>query len=671
MSAEFPTLFSSLEVDGVHLSNRIIMGSMHTGLEGHPFSLKKLGEFYRHRARGGVGLIVTGGFAPNMRGWLVPFSGKLSNAWEVRLHRQVTDAVHEFPTKILCQLLHAGRYAYHPWSKAPSAIASPISRFSPSAMTHKEVRRCIDDFVRSACLAKQAGYDGVEVMGSEGYLIHQFFSDRTNQRNDEYGRDQKGRMKFALEIVEKIREKVQSPFLIMFRLPMIDLLPTGSTFDQVLELGQNLQQSGVSIINSGIGWHESRVPTIASMVPHGAFAWVTEKFAKQLQVPLVASNRINSPEVAENILLSGQADFVSMARPFLADAQWVEKVRNGKRSSINICIACNQACLDHIFEGKKASCLVNPQACHETDRVIRPTWKPKKLLVVGAGPAGMAFAYYAAKKGHHVHLWEKEAAAGGQFTLAAKIPGKEEFQKTISFYLQEYSRLNVQMKLGKTFDFHSFDGESFDEIVFASGVRPRVPRIDGMDHPKVIFYDKLLTLPDSHHGSYAIVGAGGIGFDVAEFLSHRSLGATPVEDYCKQWNIDQSLTHAGGLSSHHQHPSVSKKIFVLQRKASKPGKDLSKTTGWIRRKILSDRGVEFLTGVSYDSIDDRGIHIRQGEKKITLEVDRVVICAGQESVQPELPPLTIPTHWIGGCRQARELDAKSAILDAFSLAAKI
>ncbi|MCB0327113.1 MAG: NADPH-dependent 2,4-dienoyl-CoA reductase [Bdellovibrionales bacterium] len=672
MSSKYPHLFTPIDVHGVRIENRVIMGSIHTGLEGNPFSLQKLSAFYEERAKAGVGMIVTGGISPNRRGWLLPFSGKMSSYWDVRLHRQVTERIKAYPTKMLCQLLHAGRYAVHPFSLAPSAIQSPITKFAPTKMSLKQVRECVQDFIHAASCAHRAGYDGVEVMGSEGYLIHQFFSHRTNRRSDEYGHDLKGRIRFAKEIIEGIRQKLGHEFLIMFRLPMIDLLPDGNSFEEVLELAKELEVSGVSILNSGIGWHESRVPTIASMVPQAAFAWLTQKFKQYCKVPLVASNRINTPEIAEDILSQEMADFVSLARPFLADPQWTQKAKFDQGQNINVCIACNQACLDHIFQLKRASCLVNPQACYETEKILSKSLDPKKVLVVGAGPAGLACAYYAAKAGHQVELWEKSMHVGGQFTLASKIPGKEEFAKTIDFYRNQLFEMKVLIEYGKEFSDTEADQRGFDHIVFATGVKARIPEIQGISHPKVIFYDQLLSKKEMPKSSYAIVGAGGIGFDVAEFLSHQEYAEDPVEQYAHEWGIDRSLQHPGGLTQ--MKPEASRgyrNIYLLQRKKSKPGKNLSKTTGWIRRKTLEHRGVKMMSGIEYQKIDDHGLHILvDGHEKI-LEVDQVVICAGQVSVRPKTQRDQKSIHYIGGCKEARELDAKTAIEEAFDVATRI
>ncbi|MGB6135640.1 MAG: NADPH-dependent 2,4-dienoyl-CoA reductase, partial [Shewanella sp.] len=620
----FPHLLEPLDLGFTQLKNRVLMGSMHTGLEEEKGGFEKLAAFYKERAQGGVGLIVTGGIAPNLRGRLAPNACQLSFSWQVSKHKIVTDAVHEAGGKICMQILHAGRYSYHPFSLAPSKIKSPITPFTPSAMSGRQVRSTIKDYATSAALAKKAGYDGVEVMGSEGYLINQFISSRTNKRTDEWGGNFDNRAKFPVKIVEAIREKVGKDFIIVFRLSMLDLVDNGSTWDEVVKLAKWLEQAGVSIINTGIGWHEARVPTIATSVPRGAFAWVTEKLKKEVKVPLIATNRINTPEIGESIIASGQADMVSMARPFLADADFVNKAAANTPELINTCIGCNQACLDHTFSMKRATCLVNPRACYETEINFTPTTHKKRIAVMGAGPAGMAFSVYAASRGHEVVLFEAKSEVGGQFNLARKIPGKEEFNETIRYFINQIKLHNIDLRLNTKLDASVLATEKFDEVVISSGVVPRELKLPGFDNPKVVDYQQVLNGQVEIGQSVALIGAGGIGFDMAHFLCERESTSLQTDKWLAQWGIDKTYQHAGGLTEEAEH-HPGRDVYLLQRKTSKMGKGLGKTTGWIHRSVLKQHEVKMKTGVSYEKFDEQGLHIKVGEQAEVLAVDNVVL----------------------------------------------
>ncbi|MFQ2174256.1 FAD-dependent oxidoreductase [Aeromonas rivipollensis] len=674
--SRYPTLLTPLDLGFTQLKNRVLMGSMHTGLEEEKGGFDKLAAFYAERARGGVGLIVTGGIAPNLRGRLVPHGSQLSFPWQVAKHKKVTSAVHQEGGKIALQILHAGRYAYHPFSLAPSAIRAPISPFKPRAMSERQIRGTIRDFASTAALAKAAGYDGVEVMGSEGYLINQFICERTNQRSDGWGGSSENRMRFPLEIVRAIRERVGTDFIIIFRLSMLDLVEKGSSLEEVIALGKALEQAGVSLINTGIGWHEARIPTIATSVPRGAFSWVTAELKKHLKVPLITTNRINTPEVAERILAQGEADMVSMARPFLADPEFVIKAAENRADEINTCIACNQACLDHVFKQKRASCLVNPRACFETELTFGRVPQPKKLAVVGAGPAGLAFACYAAERGHQVSLFDQAPTIGGQFNFAKQIPGKEEFHETLRYFARRLEKCGVELYLGQRQSAESLLGGGFDEVILATGIRPRTPNIPGIEHPKVLNYLDVLRDGKPVGQKVAVIGAGGIGFDVAEFLVEKK-GEGSAEHHrdhwLKEWGIDKSLGERGGLIA----PVIDapeRQIWLLQRKESKVGDGLGKTTGWIHRTVLKNRKVQMLSGVQYLRIDDEGLHIQVGEAKQCLPVDQVIICAGQEplrELQAGLQAAGKPVHIIGGADVAAELDAKRAIRQGAELASVI
>ncbi|MDT3333882.1 NADPH-dependent 2,4-dienoyl-CoA reductase [Shewanella sp. SP1S1-7] len=670
----FPHLLEPLDLGFTQLKNRVLMGSMHTGLEEEKGGFEKLAAFYKERALGGVGLIVTGGISPNLRGRLTPHACQLSFPWQVGKHRVVTQAVHEAGGKICMQILHAGRYGYHPFSQAPSKIKSPITPFTPSAMSSRQVRSTIKDYASSAALAKKAGYDGVEVMGSEGYLINQFVSARTNTRTDEWGGAFEKRAQFPIEIVNAIRAKVGKDFIIIFRLSMLDLVDNGSTWDEVVQLAQWLEQAGVSILNTGIGWHEARVPTIATSVPRGAFAWVTEKLKQSVSVPLIATNRINTPEIGEQIIASGQADMVSMARPFLADPEFVNKAAANTPELINTCIGCNQACLDHTFSLKRATCLVNPRACYETEINFLPTANKKRIAVMGAGPAGMAFSVYAAMRGHDVVLFEAKSEVGGQFNLARKIPGKEEFNETIRYFINQIKLHKVELRLNTRLDASVLATEKFDEVVIASGVVPRDLVLPGFDDPRVVDYQKVLSGEVTVGNTVALIGAGGIGFDMAHYLCERQSSTLDPDKWLQQWGIDKTYQHAGGLTEPQSDNTDHRKVYLLQRKTSKMGKGLGKTTGWIHRLVLKQHDVKMKTGVSYDKFDDAGLHIRVGETAEVLAVDNVVLCAGQESnrtLVDEMKATGLPVHLIGGVDVAAELDAKRAIRQGAELAMRL
>ena len=663
----YPNLLQPLDLGFTQLKNRVLMGSMHTGLEEHKEGLGRLAAFYEERAKGGVGLIVTGGFSPNLRGRLHPLSAEFSKPKHAKAHKVVTEAVHKHDGKIALQILHAGRYAMHPFSQSASGIKAPISKFAPCEMSERQIKKTIDAFANSASLAQLADYDGVEIMGSEGYLINQFICKRTNMRYDQWGGSYKKRMRFPLEIVKAIRKVVGDEFIIIFRLSMLDLVEEGSTFEDVIALAKALEDAGVTIINTGIGWHEARVPTIATQVPRAAFTWVTEKLKPYLKVPVVTCNRINTPEEAERVLASGHADMVSMARPFLADAEFVKKAEQKTPQLINTCIGCNQACLDNIFQGRRASCLVNPRACYETEIKIQPADTKKRIAVVGAGPAGLSAATVAAERGHHVDLYEKNDRIGGQFRLAMQIPGKEEFRETIRYFANRLDTTGVNLKLNCEAKFEDLKG--YDSIIIASGVEPRVPKIEGIDNPeKVIDYQTLIKQKTPVGDKVAIVGAGGIGIDIATMLTEPK--EQSLFDWLHEWGVDTELTHPGGLYPHLD--SVSDKtVWVLQRRKSRVGKGPGKTTGWIHKRTLEKRGVNLMGGVSYEAIDDTGLHIKNHGAKQLLDADKIVICAGQESVRPfeeQWQSLGNKLHVIGGADKAGELDAVRAIRQGMEIA---
>ncbi|QLR71576.1 NADPH-dependent 2,4-dienoyl-CoA reductase [Citrobacter freundii] len=670
----YPSLFAPLDLGFTTLKNRVLMGSMHTGLEEYPDGAERLAAFYAERARHGVALIVSGGIAPALSGVGMEGGAMLNDASQLPHHRVITDAVHDEGGKIALQILHTGRYSYQPHLVAPSAIQAPINRFTPHELTHDEVLQLIEDFAHCAQLAREAGYDGVEVMGSEGYLINEFLTLRTNQRTDQWGGDYANRMRFAVEVVRAVRQRAGNDFIIIFRLSMLDLVENGGTFDETVQLAKSIEAAGATIINTGIGWHEARIPTIATPVPRGAFSWVTRKLKGHVTVPLVTTNRINDPGVADYILARGDADMVSMARPFLADAELLSKAQSGRADEINTCIGCNQACLDQIFVGKVTSCLVNPRACHETKMPIVAATHLKNLAVVGAGPAGLAFAINAASRGHQVTLFDANAEIGGQFNIAKQIPGKEEFYETLRYYRRMIDVTGVTLKLNHfvTAD----DLLSFDEVILASGIEPRTPPIDGIDHPKVLTYLDVLRDKTPVGQRVAIIGSGGIGFDTAMYLSQPGEPTSQnIAEFCVEWGIDTSLQQAGGLRP--EGPQLSRsprQIVMLQRKASKPGQGLGKTTGWIHRATLLSRGVKMIPAVSYQKIDDDGLHVLINGEPQLLNVDHVVICAGQEPRRGLVDPLHAAgktVHLIGGCDVALELDARRAIAQGTRLALEI
>ncbi|NTX69892.1 NADPH-dependent 2,4-dienoyl-CoA reductase [Lelliottia amnigena] len=672
--SRYPSLFAPLDLGFTTLKNRVLMGSMHTGLEEHPEGAERLAAFYAERARHGVALIVTGGVAPALSGVGMEGGAVLNDVSQLPQHRTVTDAVHKEGGKIALQILHTGRYSYQPHLVAPSAIQAPINRFKPHALTHDEILALIDDFSRCAALAREAGYDGVEIMGSEGYLINEFLAARTNQRDDEWGGDYARRMRFAVDVVRAVRARVGTDFIIVFRLSMIDLVEGGGTFDETVQLAQAIEAAGATIINTGIGWHEARIPTIATAVPRAAFSWVTRKLKGKVSIPLVTTNRINDPQVADDVLANGDADMVSMARPFLADAELLSKAQSDRADEINTCIGCNQACLDQIFVGKVTSCLVNPRACHETKMPIVPAVKIKRLAVVGAGPAGLAFAVNAASRGHAVTLFDAAAEIGGQFNIAKQIPGKEEFYETLRYYRKMIALTGVDLRLNHFVTAPDLAG--FDDVILASGIAPRTPEIEGIDHPKVLSYLDVLRDKVPVGEKVAIIGCGGIGFDTAMYLSQPGEATSQnIAEFCVEWGIDTSLNQSGGLRPEGpQLPKSPRQIVMLQRKASKPGEGLGKTTGWIHRTTLLSRGVKMIPAVSYQKIDDDGLHITIGGEPQLLRVDQVILCAGQEPRRELADPLReagIAVHLIGGCDVAMELDARRAIAQGTKLALAI
>ncbi|MFE3371495.1 FAD-dependent oxidoreductase [Streptomyces sp. NPDC059173] len=668
----YPTLLSPLDLGFTTLPNRVLMGSMHIGLEEAERGFERMAAFYAERARGGVGLMVTGGIAPSERACSFPGGAKMTTEAEAEQHREITSAVHAAGGRIAMQILHFGRYAHHPDLVAPSAIQAPISGFVPNALTDEQVEETVEEFVRAAELARFAGYDGVEIMGSEGYLINEFIVSATNHRTDRWGGGYENRIRFPVEIVRRVRERVGDDFILIYRLSMLDLVPGGSTLDEVVTLAREIEAAGATIINTGIGWHEARIPTIATSVPRGAFSWVTEKVRGAVSVPLVTSNRINTPEVAEEILASGRADMVSMARPFLADPEFVAKAAAGRPDAINTCIGCNQACLDHIFSLKITSCLVNPRACHETELVIGPTRSRKRVAVVGAGPAGLACSVTAAERGHAVTLFDTADEIGGQLNVARRVPGKEEFDETLRYFRTRLAELDVEVRLSTRADTAALAG--FDEIVLATGVEPRTPAIPGTDHPNVVSYLDVLRDEAPVGDRVAIIGAGGIGFDVAEFLTDGGDAASlDADTFFRQWGVDTAYAERGGLRAP-ERPTSPRRVHLVQRRTTKVGAGLGKTTGWIHRTELRHRGVEMIAGASYDRIDDEGLHLTVDGERRVLAVDTVVLCAGQEprrELYEELSGGTVPVHLIGGADVAAELDAKRAIRQGTELAATL
>ena len=674
MTTPYPHLFTPLDLGFATLPNRVLMGSMHTGLEDRARDFDKLAAFFAERARGGVALMVTGGIAPSIEGWLTPFAGRLTMPWHLARHRKVTRAVHAEGGRICMQILHAGRYAYHPLSVAPSALKSPITPFTPRALTARGIERTIRDFVDCARRAQEAGYDGVEVMGSEGYLINQFLVERTNRRADAWGGSLENRQRFPVEIVRRLREAVGREFIVIYRLSMLDLVENGQSWDEIAALAKKIEAAGATLINTGIGWHEARIPTIVTSVPRAAFTWVTRRLRGAVKIPLITTNRINMPDVAERILASGDADMVSMARPLLADPDWVAKARENRSAAINTCIACNQACLDHVFEKKRASCLLNPRACHETELVIRPATTKKRIAVIGAGPAGLACATTLGERGHAVTLFDEAREIGGQFNMAKRIPGKEEFHESLRYFSHRLRETGVDVRLGTRADAATLRDERFDEIVIACGVTPRGVAIAGADHPTVITYVDLLLGRREAGQRVAVVGAGGIGFDVAEFLVEPPPSpATDIARWTREWGVDTTLAARAGLVPAAPEPPA-REVWLLQRTPGRPGKRLNKTTGWVHRSTLKARRVAMIGGVEYERIDDDGFHVRIDGNAQVLPVDTIVICAGQEpnrALHDELVAAGLAPKLIGGADVAAELDAKRAIDQGTRLAATL
>ena len=674
MSA-YPHLLQPLDLGFTTLKNRVLMGSMHIGLEEAPQGYERMAAFYAERAKGGVSLIVTGGVSPNDDGVVFAHGTKLDTIEEAEKHKVITQAVHEAGGKIAMQILHTGRYSYQANIVAPSAIQAPINPIKPKALSSAEVQQTIDDFANCAKLAQYAGYDGVEIMGSEGYLINEFIAARTNHRDDEWGGSYENRIRFPIEIVKRTRASVGENFIIIYRLSMLDLVEGGSSLEEVIQLAKEIEKAGATIINTGIGWHEARIPTIATKVPRAAFTWVTEKLKGSVSIPLITSNRINTPEMAEHVLASGHADMISMARPMLADADFVLKASEGRSDEINTCIGCNQACLDHIFSMKIATCLVNPRACYETELIFKETNAIKNIAVIGAGPAGLSFATYAASRGHKVKVFDSNNQIGGQFNIAKTIPGKEEFYETLRYFKRQIElQPNIELVLNHTVTYEELSQANYDEIVVATGVTPRQLQFEGIDHPKVLSYIQVLKERVPVGKRVAIIGAGGIGFDTAEYLTHEGdSGSLNPEKFYAEWGIDTSYAHVGGLKQPELEKSE-REIYLLQRKTAAVGAGLGKTTGWIHRTGLKHRDVKMIAGASYDKVDDQGLHITVNGQTTVLDVDNVVICAGQESYTAMFDQLKADgksVHLIGGAKEAGELDAKRAIRQGAELAAII
>ncbi|MDH1799421.1 NADPH-dependent 2,4-dienoyl-CoA reductase [Acinetobacter johnsonii] len=673
--SNYPHLLAPLDLGFTTLKNRVLMGSMHVGLEEVEGGYDRMAAFYAERAAGGVGLIVTGGISPNDHGVTFHGGSKLDTLEEAEKHKVITQAVHDAGGKIALQILHTGRYSYQAENVAPSAIQAPINPVKPHALTSAEVNQTIADFVNCAKLSKIAGYDGVEIMGSEGYLINEFIAARTNHRDDEWGGSYENRIRFPIEIVKRTRAEVGENFIIIYRLSMLDLVEGGSTLEEVIQLAKEIEKAGATIINTGIGWHEARIPTIATKVPRAAFTWVTKKLKGSVQIPLVTSNRINTPEMAEHVLAQGDADMVSMARPMLADAEFVLKAEQGRSDEINTCIGCNQACLDQIFSMQIATCLVNPRACYETELIFKESAAKKNIAVIGAGPAGLSFATYAADRGHQVTVFEAASQIGGQFNIAKTIPGKEEFYETLRYFKRKIElQPNIKLVLNHTATYEELSAENYDDIVVATGVTPRELTIEGIDHPKVLSYIEVLRERKPVGKKVAIIGAGGIGFDTAEYLSHEGeSGSLNPQKFYDEWGIDTSYAHVGGLKQPVLE-QLDREIYLLQRKAKAVGASLGKTTGWIHRTGLKHRDVKMIAGASYDKIDDQGLHITVNDQPTVLEVDHVIICAGQESYTAMYDQLKADgknVHLIGGAKEAGELDAKRAIRQGAELAATI
>ncbi|WP_181697874.1 NADPH-dependent 2,4-dienoyl-CoA reductase [Nocardia sp. GTS18] len=673
----YPHLFEPLDLGHTTLRNRVVMGSMHTGLEDRAWDTNKLAAYFAERARGGVGLIITGGYAPNRTGWLLPFGGKLTTKTEAYRHRRITKAVHDDGGKIAIQILHAGRYSYMPTSVSASAIKSAINPFKPRALSAKGIERTIDDYARCAALAKFAGYDGCEIMGGEGYFINQFLAPRVNKRTDKWGGTPENRRRLPVEIARRIRAEVGPDFIIVFRLSMAELVEKGQTFDEIVALAQELEAVGVDILNTDIGWHEARVPTIVTSVPRGAFVEFTAKIARKVNIPVCASNRINMPEIAEEILTRGDAALISLARPLLADPEWANKARGDRADEINTCIACNQACLDHAFGNKKVSCLVNPRAGSETTLNLLPTRRTKRIAVVGAGPAGLSAAVNLAERGHHVDLFEADDKIGGQFDIARRIPGKEEFDESIRYFRRKIELTGVRLHLEKRVDATELIDGGYDSVVLATGVRPRIPNIPGIDHPMVLSYAELVKQEKPVGKKVAVIGAGGIGYDVSEYLTVDGHPTLKLDEWKEEWGVDSDNEQVPGQLKKPNPSPAARDVVLLQRKSTPFGKDLGKTSGWVHRAALKAKGVEQIGGVNYERIDDAGLHISFGEKRENprvLEVDNVIVCAGQESVRELEEPLRaagVELHLIGGAELAAELDAKRAIDQGTRLAARL
>ncbi|MBL8018401.1 MAG: NADPH-dependent 2,4-dienoyl-CoA reductase [Leptospirales bacterium] len=671
--SRYPNLLAPLDLGFTKLANRVLMGSMHTGLEDVAGGYERMAAFYAERARGGVGLIVTGGIAPNEAGRVSREGSIMIDREEAERHQPVTKAVHDAGGKIVMQILHTGRYGYHDKAVGASELRAPINVVRPHKLTHEEILSTIDDFARCAELARHAGYDGVEVMGSEGYLINQFTAKRTNTRDDEWGGSFENRIRFPLEILRAVRKRVGNDFIIVYRLSMLELVDEGSTIEDVIHLAKEIEKAGANILNTGIGWHEARIPTIAMMVPRAAFSWVTAKVKGHVKIPVCTSNRINTPEVAEEILARGDADMVSMARPLLADSDFVNKAKEGRADEINTCIACNQACLDHIFVGQTCSCLVNPRACNETELNYVPTTRKKKIAVIGAGPGGLSAATVAAQRGHEVTLFDAANEIGGQINIARQIPGKLEFNETLRYFRRQLEIHKVNQKLGKRITSDEILSQKFDEVILATGITPRRLTIPGTDRPNVLSYVDVVLHKKTVGQRVAVIGGGGIGFDVTIFLTEKSDGAQHREEFLHEWGIDQEIKNPGGLQAQ-EHPKAPRHVFMLKRSKGKFGNTLGKTTGWIHRQTVEDRGVEQISGVTYEKIDEQGLHITVSGKPRLLEVDTIVVCAGQEPNRELLEPLTkagVGVHVIGGAKEAAELDAKRAIDQGARLAAAL